>query len=172
MRREVLARIGGFISIADQLADDYRLGQLTRRMGLHTVLSEVVGRDGGRRARRCRPGTARAALAAHYSGGTSAGLRASPSSPSVWRRPPSGLCWRPAPGPTLTMLGVTAVARILIALHRARGELRSALLQFWIVPLTDLLNFALWARGFLVRRVQWRHARYRIARDGSAHAIP
>ena len=42
LRREVLARIGGFISIADQLADDYRLGELTRRMGLRTVLSEVV----------------------------------------------------------------------------------------------------------------------------------
>jgi ceramide glucosyltransferase len=38
MRREVLQSIGGFDSIADQLADDYRLGQLTRRLGLRTVL--------------------------------------------------------------------------------------------------------------------------------------
>jgi ceramide glucosyltransferase len=42
MRREVLAGIGGFTAIADQLADDYRLGELTRRQGLRTVLSEVV----------------------------------------------------------------------------------------------------------------------------------
>src|SRR3984885_7610319 len=42
MRRQVLERIGGFASIADQLADDYRLGELTRRLGLRTVLSEVV----------------------------------------------------------------------------------------------------------------------------------
>ncbi len=41
MRRQVLARIGGFASIANQLADDYRLGELTRRMGLRTVLSEA-----------------------------------------------------------------------------------------------------------------------------------
>ncbi len=34
--------IGGFASIANQLADDYRLGELTRRMGLRTVLSDVV----------------------------------------------------------------------------------------------------------------------------------
>ena len=42
MRREVLSDIGGFKSIANQLADDYRLGELTRRAGLRTVLSDVV----------------------------------------------------------------------------------------------------------------------------------
>ena len=42
IRREVLSRIGGFNSIADQLADDYRLGELTRRLGLRTVLSDLV----------------------------------------------------------------------------------------------------------------------------------
>ena len=42
MRRQVLASAGGFAAIANQLADDYRLGELTRRMGLRTVLSDVV----------------------------------------------------------------------------------------------------------------------------------
>ena len=42
LRRKVLADIGGFMPIVNQLADDYRLGELTRRMGLRTVLSEVV----------------------------------------------------------------------------------------------------------------------------------
>jgi len=42
IRREVLARIGGFTAIANQLADDYRLGELTRSIGLRTVLSDVV----------------------------------------------------------------------------------------------------------------------------------
>jgi hopanoid biosynthesis associated glycosyl transferase protein HpnI len=42
IRRHVLDGVGGFRSIANQLADDYRLGELTRRMGLRTVLSEVV----------------------------------------------------------------------------------------------------------------------------------
>jgi hypothetical protein len=35
-----------------------------------------------------------------------------------------------------------------------------------------LLVFALWCWGFVTRRVQWRHARYRVARDGSARPIP
>ncbi len=42
LRRAVLSRIGGFMSIVDQLADDYRLGELTRGVGLRTVLSDVV----------------------------------------------------------------------------------------------------------------------------------
>src|SRR5271168_5284222 len=42
IRRQVLARIGGFAAIANQLADDYRLGELTRQLGLRTVLSDVV----------------------------------------------------------------------------------------------------------------------------------
>src|SRR5580658_2830139 len=42
LRREVLARIGGFAAIANQAADDDRLGELTRGLGLRTVLSDVV----------------------------------------------------------------------------------------------------------------------------------
>ncbi|MCA7082164.1 bacteriohopanetetrol glucosamine biosynthesis glycosyltransferase HpnI [Cupriavidus sp. DB3] len=42
LRREALLRIGGFAALADRLADDYWLGELTRRQGLRTVLSEVV----------------------------------------------------------------------------------------------------------------------------------
>lgn len=42
LRRETLARIGGFAVLADRLADDYWLGELTRRLGLSSVLSEVM----------------------------------------------------------------------------------------------------------------------------------
>ena len=42
IRRETLVRIGGFNSVSNQLADDYRLGELTRQQGLRTILSEVV----------------------------------------------------------------------------------------------------------------------------------
>ncbi|MBO4122859.1 bacteriohopanetetrol glucosamine biosynthesis glycosyltransferase HpnI [Cupriavidus gilardii] len=41
LRREVLLRIGGFAAVADRLADDYWLGELSRRQGLRTVLSDV-----------------------------------------------------------------------------------------------------------------------------------
>ncbi|GGC99277.1 ceramide glucosyltransferase [Undibacterium terreum] len=42
LRRDALAAIGGFSALADRLADDFWLGELTRRQGLATVLSDVV----------------------------------------------------------------------------------------------------------------------------------
>jgi ceramide glucosyltransferase len=41
MRRDTLRAIGGFEALKDRLADDFWLGELTRRLGLATVLSEV-----------------------------------------------------------------------------------------------------------------------------------
>ena len=41
LRRDALRAIGGFEVLKDRLADDFWLGELTRRLGLATVLSEV-----------------------------------------------------------------------------------------------------------------------------------
>jgi ceramide glucosyltransferase len=42
LRLETLHAIGGFEALKDRLADDFWLGELTRRQGLRTVLSDVV----------------------------------------------------------------------------------------------------------------------------------
>jgi ceramide glucosyltransferase len=169
MRREVLASIGGFIPIADQLADDYRLGELTRRRGLRTVLSEVVvetlvderslGDLVRHELRWLR--TIRAVRPLGYA-----------LSFVTFALAPAALGSLVAAGAwaALAMLAITALARLM--LHSTARDARSALAQLWVLPLTDLLVFALWCWGFVTRRVQWRHARYRIARDGSAHPIP
>ncbi|THC46334.1 bacteriohopanetetrol glucosamine biosynthesis glycosyltransferase HpnI [Massilia sp. Mn16-1_5] len=44
LRTETLNRIGGFEVLKDRLADDFWLGELTRRQGLATILSDVVVR--------------------------------------------------------------------------------------------------------------------------------
>jgi ceramide glucosyltransferase len=168
LRREVLERIGGFRAIADQLADDYRLGELTRRAGLDTVLSEVVvdtlaeeasARDLVRHElrwlrtiRAVRPGSYAvsfvtfslpvAALGCLASGGTA---------------------------PAAVMLAATGAARVL--LHFAVRRPEGALVQLWVLPLNDLLAFTLWCWGFVSRRVHWRQSRYRVARDGSAQPL-
>ncbi|MCO4888050.1 bacteriohopanetetrol glucosamine biosynthesis glycosyltransferase HpnI [Cupriavidus sp. WGtm5] len=41
LRRDALAAIGGFEAVRDRLADDFWLGELTRQLGLRTVLSDV-----------------------------------------------------------------------------------------------------------------------------------
>jgi ceramide glucosyltransferase len=42
LRAATLRAVGGFEALKDRLADDFRLGELSRRLGLHTVLSDVV----------------------------------------------------------------------------------------------------------------------------------
>ncbi len=42
LRADVLRATGGFEALKDRLADDFWLGELTRRQGLATVLSDVV----------------------------------------------------------------------------------------------------------------------------------
>lgn len=169
VRREVLARIGGFKKIADQLADDYRLGELTRRAGLRTVLSDTVvetsvdERGLGslvrhelrwlRTVRAVRPlGYALCFITLGLAPVTLGVLAAAGANPA------------------LAMLAGTLVARLI--LHFASRTVRAALLELWIVPLSDLLVFGLWCWGFVTSQVQWRDVRYRVARDGSAHPIP
>ena len=168
LRRSVLEAIGGFEAIAGQLADDYRLGELTRRAGLRTVLSDVVvetwvseasARDLVRHELRWLR-TIRAVRPGGYA-----------SSFVTFALPLAALGWvvsGQAAG-ALVLLAVTAAARLL--LHFAVRRTGAALLQLWVLPFNDLLAFTLWCLGFLSRNVHWRQARYRVARDGSARPL-
>jgi ceramide glucosyltransferase len=164
LRRQVLARIGGFGKIADQLADDYRLGELTRELGLRTVLSETqvdiaiseqTFRELAlhelrwlRTIRAVRPlaycfycvtfGIPLALLGALLSRGATA---------------------------ELLMLAITCCARI--ALHFRKRRHGRVLLQMALVPVRDCLSLGLWTLSFITRRVSWRGDIYRIERDGS-----
>jgi ceramide glucosyltransferase len=168
LRRQTLEAIGGFAAIADQLADDYRLGELTRRRGLRTVLSEVVvethvhERSAAelvrhelrwlRTIRTVRPtgyllafpsfGWPVAALGALISGGAE---------------------------PALVMLAVSGCARVL--LHFGTRRIGSAFLELWVLPLGDWIAFVLWGWGFVSRRVHWRATLYRVTRDGSVQPL-
>jgi ceramide glucosyltransferase len=169
MRREVLKDIGGFNAIADQLADDYRLGELTRRRGLRTVLSEVVVETSvderslveliRHQLRWLR--TIRAVRPLGYS---LAGI--------TFSLPVAALGASLASGakPALVLLGIAAFARVM--LHCAGRRAGAALSQLWALPLADMLGFALWCWGFVTRRVHWREDRFWVARDGSLQPIP
>lgn len=168
IRRQVLANIGGFASIANQLADDYRLGELTRRRGLRTVLSEVVvdvcvaERSFAdlvrhelrwlRTIRALRPigygftfitfGMPVAALGVLLTGGAA---------------------------PVVGMLAITALARVM--LHLSMREPGSSPWQIAVLPLRDTLNLVLWIWSFVTRHVHWREVRYFVTRDGSAQPV-
>jgi ceramide glucosyltransferase len=168
LRRSVLECIGGFTAIANQLADDYRLGELTRRLGLRTVLSEVVVdtwvAEGSfvelarhelrwlRTIRALRPsaycfcfitfGIPVAALGALLAGGAA---------------------------PAVGMLGVTTLTRFM--LHGTLRRAGSGMWQIAVVPIRDALSLGLWLWSFSTRRVHWREGRYRVTRDGSVQLL-
>ena len=169
LRRTTLMRIGGFTAIADQLPDDYRLGELTRRLGLLTVLSEVEVETTVDEA---GPGalvrhelrwlrTIRTVQPLGYAlGGITFGLPVALAGAFL------------AGGSVATgvMVVITAAARLM--LNSAPRSSRSLPGQLGLVALNDLLGLALWCWSFTTRRVHWRDARYHVARDGTIHPIP
>ncbi len=164
LRRQVLGSIGGFAAIANQLADDYRLGELTRALGLRTVLSDVTVEvcvsepsladllrhelRWLRTIRAVRPlgyGLSFVTVGIPVAG---AGALLAGCTPAV-----------------LVLLTVTLAARLMLHLLARRAG--SAALQLVLLPIRDLLTLALWSWSFVTRRVRWRNDDYLVARDGS-----
>jgi ceramide glucosyltransferase len=168
MRRATLVRIGGFAALADQLADDYRLGELTRRAGLRTVLCDVEVDTAV-----CEPTLAdllrhelrwlRTIRTLQPLGYALAGVTFAVPAAVIATLLSGG---RPL---TLVMLAITTTARFVI--DSTSRMSRPFFAQLWLVALNDLLTFSVWCWGFATRQVQWRQARYRVARDGTAYLI-
>ena len=172
LRRTALEAFGGFAAIADQLADDYRVGELTRQQGLRTVLSDIVvdtavDERSLRQLVQHETRWLRTIRAVRPGGYAAAGI--------TFSVPVALLGWAFAAGApsAFWLLLATAAARVM--LHFAPGDPQptdaAAWRGLWLLPVGDLLGFALWCWGFAAREVQWRHARYRVARDGSARPI-
>jgi ceramide glucosyltransferase len=168
IKRGTLDKIGGFNSVSNQLADDYRLGELTRQQGLRTVLSEV---EVDTLVKECTA----ADLVAHE-------LR--------WRRTirnlsPYGyvfsvvtlglpvtalqLLLTQGAAPAAAIFLATALASTLIHFNARRPGASTAVLL--LMPVRDLLHFSLWIWSFATRRVQWGNDHYEVRRDGDAQPI-
>jgi ceramide glucosyltransferase len=168
LRRQVLTQIGGLSVLANHLADDYRLGELTRDLGLRTVLSDVevevvVVEDSltklvQHELRWLR--TIRAVRPLSY------------SFCFVTFGVPVALVgtWLTGGGAVAAgLLAVTVACRAL--LHLKRRSLQRSLRHMSIALLRDILSLGMWFWSFTTRRVQWRDAHYRVFRDGSALPI-
>lgn len=172
LRRDTLEAIGGFRAIADQLADDYRLGELSRRRGLTTLLSNMVVDswvDEGSLAQLVQHELRwlRTIRAVRPGGYACAALTFSLPLAAL------GCALAGATPVTAALLAGTYGLRMMLHFTSGGPETRGAKpwTALWVVPLGDLLALALWCWGFAAREVKWREARYRVARDGSAYPI-
>jgi ceramide glucosyltransferase len=170
MRRETLQGIGGLRAIADHLADDYRLGELIRGLGLRIALSPHVLRAEHheptldllvqhevrwmRTLRILRPRSFSLiffgfSLPLAVLGLLLCGVEGAPCR----------LAWM--------LFEVAVVARVALHFaHRLRGE-RPLLADFWLLPARDLLLCWVWWRTFFTSRITWRGSEF----DVDAHGI-
>jgi ceramide glucosyltransferase len=170
VRREVLDAVGGLPAIADQLADDYRLGELTRKRGLRTVLSQVVVETVveerslqdllGHELRWLR--TIKAVRPVGYS-----------LAFVTFSIPVALIGAVLAGGAGLALLGlaVTALLRLLMHLYWSPAGDRSVWTRLWAVPVHDCSLFGVWCWGFLGQRVNWGQTSFHLAQDGSVYPL-
>jgi ceramide glucosyltransferase len=167
VRREALDQIGGFEALADELADDYRLAELVRGAGWEVRLSDYVvddvlaresfGEMWSRRLRWAR--TARAMRPGPYAGAF------------ITHGVPLALLFAAstgfAPVGWLTLCVVATIrctTAIWIACRCTRDPVLPRLLL--LLPVSDLLNFTLWACSHFGHTVVWRGERLRLGPGG------
>lgn len=167
IRRDMLERIGGFLPIADHLADDYQLGNKVAALGYelrlcNEVVDTVISLGGWRRLldhqlrwartyRISRPGGYFGSLLAHgtfwallnvlYHGFSPASLLASGLAVGVRTLSAALFTWR--------FLATDMPARQLV----------------WLLP-KDLFVTLCWFLAFLSNTVVWSNRRFRVLSDG------
>ena len=170
MRAEVLAAIGGLTPLADQLADDYRLGERVRRHGWRIVLSDVavettVSEPGLRALCRHELRWLRTIQSAQPLGYACC-------FPSLAL--PTALVGAALAGfhaVALALLGITAAARLVLHYFAGADDLRQRRTDVALVPLRDALLAVLWVWSFRRREVVWREQRFGIGADGSLRRV-
>ena len=171
LRRDTLARIGGFEAFAEMLADDHALGAAVRALGwtVPAVPGLIVTHD-------CAEASV-AAVWRHELRWSSTLRIVNPAghAASILTHPlPLALLIVPFWPLTGAMMGGLAVAaRILLArtVDRAAGT-RTAPLT-WL-PLRDLASFGVFLASFVARSVDWRGHKFKLAASGRivAEEIP
>ncbi len=162
LTRDTLERIGGLHSFADQLWDDYAIGQAIRATGMQVAVSSLaVGHV-------CAENTARELFTYQ--------LRNARTIGSI---DPVGHLGAVIIHPfALAMLAILlgaggfAIALAIVALvsRIALGECMKHRFEvswnYWLLPVHDLASFMLYVMSFFGGTVTWRGQRYRVLADG------
>ena len=162
LRRPEIAALDGFRALADELADDYAVGAKVRANGLAVVIPPMlVGHAFDERSL--------AALWRHELrwAATVRGIGLVSYIGTVIAMPlPLALIatvFAPLPGLGLMLAALLVRIAVVLTVDRKVGEAAAPL---WILPLRDILSFAVYVASFFVRSVDWRGADLRIDRHG------
>jgi ceramide glucosyltransferase len=174
LQQSTLRAIGGLPALANHLADDHRLGELVRGLGLKIVLSPYVVTGEHHEpsldsvtlheARWMR--TLRVLRPLSF-----CGLFVTFSLPLALVG--FALTWVSNPGSfaAATLLAATGTLRLALHLvHRVQGG-RPLLADLWLLPARDLLLCWVWFRCFFTSRVTWRGIDFDVDSDGVMHPL-
>lgn len=170
--RSVLDRIGGFEAIADELADDFRLGQGAAQNGYQVVLSDyvvddVLGREKlgamwtrrlrwARTVRACRPAGYAGSFVTHGTVLALLFLAATRFSVAGW-----------------LVLGAVLAVRMAVAgwIGLRYTEDADLIRSLPLLPVSDLLSFALYVASYCGRHILWRGERFRLLPGGRIRRV-
>jgi ceramide glucosyltransferase len=174
LRRDTLQTIGGLGALADHLADDYRLGELVRGLGLRIVLSPYTVKGvhhepnlGSltrhelrwmRTIRVLRPHSFRLIFLTFSLPLAALGIAAAAAGSAL-----SAAAW--------ALFGTTALARLVLHFVHRLGDHRAAISDLWLLPLRDLLICWVWCRSFFTSHVTWRGNEFDVDADGVMHPL-
>lgn len=186
-RRAQLAEIGGFTALADCLADDYQLGNRIARKGHKIVLCPIVVEcwdppmnwasvwkhqlRWARTIRVCQP------VPYFFSILSNAGFWALLcfvaglfQIRSIYLIRENGVIVGGFAIPTILVIGgIFGLGRILIALalQTRLTRLPAGIQYFWLVPVKDVLQTAIWLCAFIGNQIEWRGQVFRLRPDGT-----
>ncbi len=167
-----LGKIGGYEGLANVLADDYEIGNRVAKAGGRVMLScEVVETmypaqtfarfwehqmRWARTVRLCRPASYVGLLFTHGLPLAVAGAMVSRTGAEV-----------------LSFLGAYFVLRLALAWTVGVWGLRDETVRrkWWILPLRDLLQFAVWVGSFFSNRIIWGDAEFELSANGEMAAV-
>ncbi len=164
LRRQTLERIGGFARFRDELADDHRIGEAVRALGLGVALSRYVVE-----ARVSEPSLA--ALWRHELrwARTVRGVAPLGYAGSIVTHPLAVAALAAA----VTGFGLTAFVFLAItflarwgSVKVTAGALGWPMPRPWLLPARDALSFAVFVASFFGRRVFWRDQNFRVEPSG------
>ena len=164
LRRQTLERIGGFARLRDELADDHRIGDEVRALGLSVVLSSYIVE-----ARVCEPSlgdlwrhelrwarTMRAMAPAGFAGS----VLAHPVAIAAIAATATGFGLTPTIFLVISCVLRWATARVIA------DALEVLPLKPWLLPVRDALSFAVFVASFFGRTVFWRDQVFHVEASG------
>lgn len=171
IRRGALAEIGGFAALANSLADDYQLGRRIALKGYRIALCPVVVEcwdapqnwaqvwkhqlRWARTIRVCQPGPYFLSIMSNASFWPALWLLAGVTAGNVVFTPvAAGSFW---------------LLRMVLArnLQRRFTPERKLVSPFWLAPVKDFLQVALWCAAFFGGDIEWRGNKMKVLRDGT-----